>query len=652
MANLRLLVYLNALNEVVPNGAVEEPAAVDLMPWSEQHNISLREFLPLLTPEQMLSSTYSTPRKGDPLPNAMLTQTVFLRLQMPSRLVNPMKKNILRQTKEGTFDLKAVTNTEFLVDIQPIWTDTELQDLWISIFHQLEILLLYFLYFIDRLVNILVKASDAVVNGDIDFGSLPLTGLATSLPGSEYLGQFFYNKLDLNKLTRKSYAVYGRLIRELRLLLNVLHHEYPAKMSLLSLWLCYLNIATDFDTHCLMVGGTVLVMRKIFSTHQSHDLSSAIQREMQMLESFCFTSKVPDYHFGVIIELSETLSQFQNFTKLLISKYEAGESLCSSAVALLRDPVFLHEFHELDKFLTRLQEHYFPTIQLINAHYKQLYNMEDDSNLHFVSPTIIFQMAYEWFKIYPGGTDSRSTKLNPVKRALYIFYRALGICMNQVFTPLRSISFVDANHVAYFKVGFRMPSFDMQDQPIYKPLEPIVMGLVKTIKFFEYRLMLYSLNRSKSSVLDEKFVRGVTEGAPESWPFRDIVHIVPRKLDVNESQMTSMTKSLVTANNLPFFESVHDDPKMSFLIQQEMKRQYNAVQKEVWTFDFESGLLNHDFNPKLVIELLLHRREESRPCPGTDMLESRIGELSISREAVTEAAHCGANGIHNLLNSD
>lgn len=666
LINIRNTAYSTLFREVHHEIApLQNVLPPDFKPWDEGTAFEVHDghqfpsdavFNPHQFPFKEAPQAFMPVTVGTPLPHAFTMNTTFKLQPLPPRLRNTILERSVKKFQEGNFDLKAVRNDEFHIMDQPVWSEDDANRFWILVINQSLMLNLYFMYFSDKAINILMRASDAVVSGDIDYTSLPST-VHSALSPLTYSPRdnsfaFFYNAKDLDILRRKSFISYGRIIRALRESLNSYNPEYPAKMSLFSAWLCYLNVATDMSTFCLMLTGTTNLVNNILHEFNSTvELPSAVRQLILMMNNFVLASAYPDYNFEVVLDLTDSFIQYKTYVDLLIVRYENGANFDADLLKVLRDPLFRHDYHELDKFLTKLREYYYPIISSTNAYYKQKCGTyEDDPSIHYVSPTLIFEMTYEWFKVYPGDKMSMGSKINPLKKTLYFFFHALGKCLAHVFTPMKSLLFVDACNVTFTKVGMQFMKVDALDREEYRPIVPVVMSLFKTIRFFENRLLLFGYYMEFYSSLDLDFIVRVPELPPTDWKYRDVVHLATAKKMVKVKQMTSFSRNLISVKNIPLFDEIKADPTGLKLIQKEMDRQYFAVQHEPYRFDYVSGMSNHDFNPQDVIEYFVQLRREkmqTRVPPLIETLRARADVLIYSRNEVAYAIHAtaGTNGV-------
>lgn len=542
---------------------------------------------------------------GKPLPNASYRRTVFPRRKIPERLRNVIMEKLVARVKSQNLSLKNVTNENLSVMPKPVWDESGAERFWISIIQQLSVLNLYFLYFINKGANILVRASSAVINGDIDISTLPNSTLTSSpsLPTTTvYPSSFFYTQNDLSMLVQKSYTSFDELIRTLRESINEYHEEYPAKMSLVSAWGCYFHVVSNIGTFCLMMSGTFTLLQKSFANNShASDLSTALKREAQLLKFFYVTALYPDYTFALAQSLIDNFQNYKNFVQYLIDSYEAGQNFEPDLVRVLKDPLFRHDYHETDKFLDRLQNHFYPSFREIDSYYKSKCPQSLDNNTRFLSPTLTFDLAFEWFQVYRGDKTWLGRNVNPLKKTLYVFLNAIGKAMAHIFPSLKYVSFVDPCNVAFCKVGFSAPEFDPWNRPLYHSIAPMFMDFVKTIKFFENRLKIcgYLANRT---VKNGKFITKVTLAAPETWEHRDIINMSAEKLPLKEKQLKSMSNTVIQLSNYPFFDELLQEPSCAKLIEKEQERQRNALYNDPREFFQETGILNHDFDGSSIVD--------------------------------------------------
>lgn len=563
---------------------------------------------------------------GSPLTNATRKITTFKQREIPEKLRNVFIEKTMAKLKLHNFTLKNIRNDIFSIIPKPVWTQENAESFWISIIQQLSALNLYFLYFINKAANILVRASAAVINGDIDISILPNSTFSSSpsLPVPiVHPFSFFYTPDDLDMLVQKSYSSFGRLIRTLRESINEYHEEYPAKMSLVSAWGCYFHLISNMGTFCLMMSGTFALIQKCL-TQSNHisEVTIAVRREMEILKHFYYTALYPDYSFELAQSLIKSFQNYRNFVQYLIESYEAGNNFETDLVQVLKDPLFRHDYHETNKFLDRLQNHFHSTSRNIDNYCKKKCSCSSDESVRFLSPTLIFELAFEWFQVYRGDLACLNKKANPLKKTLYVFLNALGKVLGHIFPSLKYASYVDPCNVAFCKVGFVAPEFDPWDRPQYHPIAPMYMDFTKTIKFFENRLKLCGY-LADSTVQSKKFITKVPLGAPSTWKYRDIIHLSAKKLPLKETQLKSMTNVVIQCANYPFFDALLQDPVCATLIKAEQDRQHNALYNEPKKYCSATGMLNHDFDATKIVDQYILLRPDRDDSSNTNIESSR-----------------------------
>lgn len=576
------------------------------------------------------------------LPYGVIHEVTFSKQEIPLHLQNRLLENTMKKVRNGNSHLKAVTSN-LRASFRPVWSEQQTLDFWVLVMKQAMVLDLYFNYFIDKAVNILMRASEAVVNGDIDISLLPSTFSGDSTPSDSPvpLLSFFYSKEDLHLLTCKSYVTYGRIIRELRESINKYHNEYPAKISLYWAWSCYMTLDSDFSTFCLMIRGTLeLLHNTILEVNSLEELSPAIRQEFLMIHDYTYAARIPNYLFDIILELAANFQAYQQIVADFIYRYENAEEFDDDLVKVLKDPLFRHGCHELDKFIHSLQTHYYPKFTEINRYYKAQNNMSQDNQIFFLSPKLVFEMAYQWFRIYPGDKMSLNSQNNPLKKTLYFFYHALAKSLAHVFTLVKSMLFVDLCNVMFTKVGMPLPEFDPYNRLLYAGVEPLARGVIKTIKFFENRLRLFCYHLESCDILSRELINVVDLEPPSHWTHRDIVRLEPSKVAAGEQQLTSITGQLVTADNYAFFPRIRNDELSASLIEKETERQMHAIKSEPFKFEWSIGLLNHDFNPTEIISRFVDTRLHelyAGPPTSLEVLKERNNELIRSRDQIKMA---------------
>lgn len=606
-----------------------------------------REISPVINDEFKSGHKRRSPsqfrRKGTPLPHAVIQTTRFARTVVPPSLKNPFLENALRGLKNGRLDVREFTNDKFTAIIQPVWRDQLYQQFWLAIFNQASILNLYFVYFIDKAVNISKRTAQIIVNREFENFSNQSSASLTSTSSSPLSNQslspaslgnrysdFFYNPDDLKRLNRLLYVTYGRLLRALRESTANYHQEFPIKMSMFSAWACFWNTSSDVSTLCMMfTGALTLATRLLADASTIDDVSMAVRQEIMILNLHSTASIIPDFLITAITELSNTFSSYKRIVSDLLYNHENGlvkyEPL---TVETLQNPIFKHNVHEMTSFLKKLQHEYIPQMRTINNHFKNLHGIDPlVEDYKFVSPTLIYNLTYDWFRVFRGDKFSMIPNTSILNRCLSLFFHALGRAMAQSIPPIRCVMLLDPCYVIAPKYGFEVPQPRYEYMNEFEALYSIDMGLVRMIKFFEFRQALFGYHIGHTLVSD--YIHRVAEMAPADFEYKDIVRLGLDKIRVAEMQPANLITGTLEVQNFPIFDDITQDPQCYHTLRQELDRQAVARRTEPCIFDYVKGLLNHDFQPDKVLEVYMRKRQAelmTQISPGLEELRV-FGEL-------------------------
>ncbi|GEQ70701.1 hypothetical protein JCM33374_g4380 [Metschnikowia sp. JCM 33374] len=577
------------------------------------------------------------------LPNCKFKLTKFKVLEVPPNMQSNLFEETVKDLKQEGAHIQFHTNvkSEYM---RPVYHDREFHMLWVEIFLRATVFDLFFIYFIDKSLNILMRASEKIVNGDLVYSPFSDSSRSSSVSGLDRRRSkshhFFYNKEDLDILTAKSYTTYGRVIRELRNSINLYSAEFPARMSLFSAWACYMYRQSDLETFGHMIRGTLVLFKsKLNQCIAENTPGFSMHREFSILESFVRQSLYPDYNFNVVRNLEVDFQKFRSIVDRLVVLHEDGWDIDEEISAVVSDPVFRHDFHELTKFFDKLLNNIQPQIAAQNRHYKALNNFSENHNIHFASPSLLFSMTHEWFYMFPDEKMYMSSKISPIKKVLYMFFHALANCLSHTLTPIRSVSLADACNVTCTKVGMIFSKPTQLDSDYYEALQPMLRNLMRTIRFFETRSKLFAYYVVDRSVLDEEFIKPAPYVSSPDWKHNDVVHILPAKLEVREKQIENFSQSIFAVHNFPFFEELYDDPTTADLIHMETERQHQALQNERYEFDYCLGLSNHDFNPNKIVDYYCSKKKnalDTLPPIPNDKLNVRMDHMLSGRDAITK----------------
>lgn len=561
----------------------------------------------------------ATMNGGPPLPQAILKRVRFKLHSIPQHLENPFLQSALQGMSNGRIDVRHVMNDKFTTIVQPVWKEETFREFWLTIFNQASMLNLYFVYFIDKAVNISKRSAEIVVNREFDsnHSSTSLTSNSSSpmsnqslSPNNGNYSEFFYNPDDLKKLTRLLYITYGRVLRALRESIANYHVEYPIKMSMFSAWACFWNTSSDVSTLCMMFTGALTLAIRLLNEAQSiSEVSIAVRQEIMILNGHSSASIFPDYLLRAIGELSSSFHAYKRIVSDLMYNFENGlVKYDDRVVAALRNPLFRHSINEMSTFLKKLQFDYIPQMQAINAYYLKLYSLDTTvEGFKFVSPSLLYNLVFDWFRIFRGDKFSLVGNTSIVHRTVCVFYHALGRCLAMCITPIRSIMLLDPCNVIAPKTGFEIPEPPYEPFPEFQAIYQIDASLTRMIKFFDYRQAFIGYHIGHTLI--SNYVEFDDSPVPEEFEYKDIIRIKIEKLQVAEVQPASLMSGTFNVHNFPIFDEISQDGECYHLLRQELDRQALSIRTEPLRFDYQIGLLNHDFQPDRLLEAYIRKRQ-------------------------------------------
>lgn len=635
LLNLRLVVYKNSLIQILEN-FIEPPRLnmYDLL------HIPRFKPVPYMYDSSASGSSngFDTPQenRGTPLPGARPLGARFRVLSVP-------KNPFLDIFVENKGNLKSVNNQEYQFGFQPVWNGKIAHNFWMSVYHQLEVLELYNSFFLDRSLNILLTIGNVIVDAD--------SQSATSTPGSSQLSPYsetstdpcatsIFNKEDLAVLTRRSYALYGRLIRHLRDLLTLYHIEYPAKILLFSLWLAFLHIHSNADTLCVMLNGTALLFNKIAQeASTADDITKAIKVSLDLSSRHAQVCYIPDYHIGVIHQIQHHLRTFQRLCEQATEKDKLSRKRRRDS-ELADDPVqhfltsnyFHQDLSKLSKFLDKLVTDYYPTLMRINSHYTGLAS----SNIHYTSFTLLFEILRHWFRVFSSEALAIGLRANPYKKTFFLFYSAVGRALVHIISPIRSVMLVDTCHIICPQIDFEPELHHFKNFGASWPeVHTIYQHLLRMVRFFDYRLLFYSYHFAVPSILDKVYLRAVGHDATLHEHYGDILHIVPGKGDFSEKLVNDFATETISWQHFPKFESFTQDDDLALAITNEQVRT-NYVEQAPAHFDPDAGLFTTDFNPRPLLDTFFKKQEFTWEYNRPDLyaLRTMAGNLEQARRQI------------------
>lgn len=589
--------------------------------------------------------------KYNPLPNAIHSPTTFRTTLKIGALKNTYLERYFKSYKGN---LKSLVNLEFKPQYAPVWTSANSYSFWSSIYMQAVVLDVYFSFFMERSLNILLRTCLVTLTGDV-FSKLATTPSVSSSSPDSILslsssrsssdGSFF-TKGDFDILTQKSYVYYGVLMKDLRESISAIHVEYAIKISLFAAWSTFFHLQATVDTLCLMYKGTSSLLMKVFNDANSNsEITPTTRVALEILDFHSTTSVVPDYSFDLIIDIYHEFLNFKSFLDI------SGEINIDHSLSYKRrkssvhSNVFVHDCLELEKFLKELIGNYFPKIRDVNNHYKLQNNQDiNDNNVHYIPTSLLFDLLVSWFKVFPSETMSIGSDASPLKKTFYLFFAAIGRSLLHMFPSVRSLMLVDPCHVICPRSDFNIQMYKVEreglnnDEFVY--LNNLSQGLLRVVKVLDYRMSLYAYHLSNTTILHHEFLTWVKPQHTDIHDYKDVIHIMPRKLYLSEVFLKKLvSSSSLNANNFPLADFFRSDNEYSALLHQEQKRQSLRQQLRPNEFNFKTGLFTHDFDPTTLIHALLAREKakwENTPDTIED-LRLRIHSFDSGRQQLSMA---------------
>lgn len=642
---------------------------------------------PVLTKEQELllrkaqepTNSPTTAYGHSPLPQYRQVNASFKKLKIAGAMKNSYLHRYLTEYRDH---LKNLVNEDFTVYFAPVWNNKMFRNFWTTVFHQSVVLNVYFSFFMDRSLNVLLKTCNVIVCGDVFSSDTPssdspltssLSSYSVSSPNSPKVladkrkkrsDGFFFTGSDLQQLTKKSYTYYGVLIRNLRESISNFHIEYPTKMSLFLAWSVFLHLHATVETLSLMYNGTALLFSKICNEALSlNDITPTIRVGMDVFANHALAARMPDYRFDVVLELYESFREFRSFCEDYMERYASPSDTRfeNSTRTFLNSKLTRHDVLELDKFFVKLIHDYYPSIMKLNDFYKvhkqgmNARNPKDAHNLKYTSVTLFFEMLVHWFKIFPSEMLSMGSQMSPMKKVFYLIYTALGRLLVHVFSPIRSLMLIDTCHVFCPKADFEsgIYQFARNDVPFiddatYDYLQRLSHRLLRVINFFDYRMLLYSYYLAKDNPLAQEYILAVVPVAQDGSGgvydiYRDIVDLLPPKSPVHEVQITSFKSTSISLENFPRWDDVEADEKQYDLVIRLAVHEQQQHNRDN-TMDYKVGLLRSEFNPNTYISLMHERGSRLWYLRDLDIegIRAVLANFELSRRVMKRSIDQGA----------
>ncbi|CAH2353109.1 hypothetical protein CLIB1423_09S02982 [[Candida] railenensis] len=616
----------------------------------------------------MTNTTTPNATLGAPkLPNGKLHSMTFKKLTRIDRLRNVFLERYLKHFQS---DIRHLNNLEFR-NVAPVWTKKIAENFWTTVYNQSVVIDLYFSFFMDRSLNALLHKCKLLLNDKSFLENENVFFL--NQPQDLLYKQYFFTPNDLDVLAHKSYSYYGEFIKDLRESLSLIHSEYPAKISLFAAWSTFLHSHSSVDTYCLLFSGTTTLFTKVFNTATSlNHIPPTINTGFYIFINHSNTCLIPDYDFQVIVDLHKDLVLFKKVSQDLSKKWIDSEN----EKIIVNVKIARHCF-DLEIFLRKLIEVYYPQIIAVNNAYKRKYRPNDTTNnIYFVRVKSFYEMINHWFSIYPAEAIPMGSKYNAMWKTFYLFFTAIGKALSQIITPIRSLMLVDPNSTFCPRVDFdpsiykiEVGQFEKADFEFYNELST---KLIRISSFFNNRVLFYSYYLSTVTVLDQEYIKhvvddnselqsnnsyGSSSGTSRTTPstpspldgdeeYTDILHILPDKLNIHETFISNFDNTMtIVPENYPVMEHFREEFNrlLSIYYQQQLQSQrmdesHFHIQNKL---NYDTGLYNRDFNPDKWIELIITRQKQAWEDERTTLEQSqhRMHIFDLGRQEVNKSIH-------------
>lgn len=520
--------------------------------------------------------------KLNPLPNALMKKTKFIAL-------NTGKNEYLNHFyHQAQGDLKEMTNYNFEVTFSPVWHKSEYKRIWSSVYKQAEILNIYFCFFIERSLNVLIRKYNSSLVGD----SFSNENLDSELSDhSVSPTSSIFSSKDLVLLTRISYFYYGDLIKAIRKSLTKINVEYTTKISMFSCWSTFLQLHGSVETLCLMLSGTTSLLVKIVNEVNSYaQITPSIKFCLNLVNDHSLFCLVPDYNFSVVEELYHDITSF----KLFCYNNQELTSLSYSMLVLL--------LLKLEHFMKNLIHIHYPKIKSINDYYKYLNNIQDESsNIYCTSFTLLYELLVEWFDLYPSEKMSMNSRMSPLKKVFYLFFSAIGKTVINVISPIRAFVGVDLCDMFFpnIETDFSVYMFEkgLLTDAQYQYLSTQSTKLFRCVNFFNNRIALYAYHLANGTVMDKEYLQ-LYKGTSNVTEYKDTIRILPQKMKVKEVMLEKFSDLNLRYCNYPNFD-IFSEPNFS---KYTTDPEEMDIKEAISNVDLKTGLLPKDFDANPLVE--------------------------------------------------
>ncbi|KAI5968043.1 hypothetical protein KGF57_000269 [Candida theae] len=581
----------------------------------------------------------------EPLPNAKRSSIVFKVLKHPDRI-----KRLFTTTANK---FRPEPNQYSLSLRHPDWTRKNNNDLWtITLGEALSSNQAFCLFFIDRGLCVILRVCDKSVKSS--------SSVSCFTPEIQRI------------LTRKSYAYFGRIIKNLRESVNEVDIQTTTIGSWYAGWSSVLQKRASVKSTTLFYGGSASLLWSCLSECKDfNDLDPRLRFITYAVKNHTSCAVIPDYNISVISNIQETfltMKKFINYNTDLTSP---------------NNGYILKYFVELEKFLDYLLEDLHPRFVYIDQFYKGKYKVgnKDELGIRYFSPSLFHELINRWLRIIPSHARSIGREMSPLKRTFYLFYIAIAKSLANVFPIIRSAFLVDTWDALYPQTDFDYSLFQIQrdrvsDEAQYNFLSNCTSKLLRIIKFFNTRQQIIAHVLSADTVLTSGkcFIESVQSEHDESRePMQDIAVMTPEKREFGEVMLKNFTiNTILNISNYPkLVEFGSNSPKGSDLrkmVERENHRQKVRIEEyrakyrnasgtfednkdhktnvnHAYDFDFDKGMFSFDY---AVEPILTHyfkeiERVSRKDNVSIEELEGQISNFELSFKNMFHSIELGAN---------
>ncbi|KAI5969539.1 hypothetical protein CANMA_001389 [Candida margitis] len=432
-------------------------------------------------------------------------------------------------------------------------------------------------------------------------------------------------------LTKKSYAYFGRIIRNLRTAVTEVDVQITTIGSWYAGWSSLLQKRASAKATTLFYGGSASLLWNCLNNCQHFgDLDPRLRFITNAVRNHTSCAVIPDYKINVIFNIHENFVMFKKFVNYNLNLTSAANGY------------ILKYLLDTEKFLEYLLEDLHPRFIYIDQFYREKNSNDKDSlGIRYFSPSLFYELINRWLRLIPSHARSIGREMSPLKRTFYLFYIAIAKALANVFPLIRSAFLTDTWDTLYPQVDFDYHLFnfsrnEVPDEAQYNFLSNCTSKLLRVIKFFNTRQQIISHVLSADTVLEpgKSFINSVEPQHDETRePMRDIAFMTPEKRDFGEVMLNNFTiNTIVNIYNYPklvdFSSNLCKGTKLRKIIERENHNQkvrieeYRAKYKETdntdasnkehltnvnhaYDFDFDRGMFWFDYAVEPILEHLL-----------------------------------------------